>query len=263
MKTPETWWSAALLATVSFTAFNACRTAREMAAPDPLEDLIAKNTLARGGAEAIESARTVAIRLRIVEPKFTVEGLYQASRDGRMRIEVFAEGKRVFSEGYDGRRGWQLVAGAEHATDSGPPGEAALRRGLELPTNLRGLHEMRQRGHRVALVSRELIGGVNFHVLELKLQDGITPEGFTTFVYLNPVTYMIERQRDFRALHPAVDPSQKWIEQRYDDFRKVDRRMVSFKSSQVDAQTGQIMQTTTILEVQTNPPLTDRAFARP
>ena len=252
-----------LLAAVSFTAFNACRTARETAATGALEDLIAKHTLARGGADAIESAHTVAIRLRIVEPKFTVEGLYQASRDGRMRIEVFADGKRVFSEGYDGRRGWQLVAGAEHATDSGPPGEAALRRGLELPTNLRGLHEMRQRGHRVALVSRELIGGVNFHVLELRLQDGFTPEGFTTFVYLNPVTYMIERQRVFRALHPAVDPSQKWIEQRYDDFRKVDRRMVSFKSSQVDAQTGQILQTTTILEVQTNLPLTDRMFTRP
>jgi hypothetical protein len=75
----------------------------------------AKHTLARGGVEAIESAHTVAIRLRIVEPKFTVEGLYQASRDGQMRIEVFADGKRVFSEGYDGRRGWQLAAGAEHA----------------------------------------------------------------------------------------------------------------------------------------------------
>jgi hypothetical protein len=239
-------------------AISACRSVHPPAAGDNLEDLIAKHTLARGGAAAIESARTVEMRLRIVEPKVTVEGLYRASRSGRMRIDVFVEGKRVYSEGYDGQHGWELAGGAEHVVDSSPTGEAALRHGLEYPTNLRGLHEMRPRGHQLQLSGREIVDGTSYYVLELKLDDG-----FVTYLYLNPTTYLIDRQRDIRAMHPAIDPSQKWIEQRFEDYRNVDGRMVSFKSSQVDLRTGQVMQTTTVLEIKTNPPLTDETFARP
>lgn len=54
----------------------------------------------------------------------------------------------------------------------------------------------------------------NYCALELKLQDG-----FTTYLNLNPTTYLIERQRDIRALHPDADPTQNWIERRFEDFR--------------------------------------------
>src|SRR5262249_3513083 len=178
------------------------------------------------------------------------DGLYQASRDGRMRIDVFANGKRVYSEGYDGQRPWQLPQDAEHAIGSSPSGAAALRHGLELPINLRGLHEMGARGHQLTLRGREVVDGTNYHVVELRLDDG-----FTTHPYVNPSTYLIDRMRDVRALHPDADARTRRLEQRYEDFRKVDGRMLPFKSSQVDLRTGQVMQTTTVLEVITNPTL--------
>jgi hypothetical protein len=137
-------------------------------------------------------------------------------------------------------------------------GTAALRHGLEFPTNLRGLHEMRARDHQLALVGRELIDGTNYYVLELRLQDG-----FATYLYLSPTTYLIERQRDIRALHPDADPTKKWIERRFEDFRKVDGRIVAFKGSEADMLTGQIIQTTELFELRTNPTLHDQAFARP
>jgi hypothetical protein len=245
------------LVPASLAAFG-CRGLRQPAAPDQLEELVAKHTQARGGSSAIESARTVAIRLRIVEPKFTVEGLYQATREGRMRIDVFSEGKRVFSEGYDGQHAWELGQGAERATDPGPSAEAALRHGLEFPTNIRGLHEMRSRGHQLVLAGRETVDRTNYHVLELRLQDG-----FVTYLYLSPTSYLIDRQRDVRALHPSADPSQKWIERTFEDYRNVDGRMVSFKSSEIDLRGAQLMQTTTILEVRTNPNFSEQTFARP
>ena len=247
-----------MVMTVGLLTVVGCRSVRPQPAEESLEDLIAKNTAARGGASAIESAQTVAIRLRITEPKFTVDALYQASRAGRMRIDVFANGARVYSEGYDGRRAWQLAQGAEHAADASTSGAEALRHGLELPTNLRGLHEMRARGHQLTLRGRELVDGTNYHVIELRLDDG-----FTTDLYVNPSTYLIDRMRDIRALHPDADARTRWIEQRYEDFRKVDGRMLAFKSSQVDLRTGQVTQTSTVLEVTTNPPLTEATFAPP
>ena len=237
---------------------SGCRTASRPGSADDLDQLIEKHTAARGGAAAIESVRTVAIRLRITEPKFAVEALYQASRTGRMRIDVFSKGKRVYSEGYDGHEAWQLPEDADHATAASTSGAAALRHGLEFPTNLRGLHEMRARGHQLALVGRESIDGTNYYVLELRLEDG-----FATYLYLSPTTYLIERQRDIRALHPDADPTQKWIERRFEDFRKVDGRIVAFKGSEADMLTGQIIQTTELLELRTNPTLHDQAFARP
>jgi len=46
------------------------------------------------------------------------------------------------------------------------------------------------------------VDGTSYYVLELKLDDG-----FVTYLYLNPTTYLIDRQRDIRAMHPAIDPS--------------------------------------------------------
>ena len=251
-------WSCILVVLSASPVVSGCKTTSRRGSADDLEDLIEKHTAARGGSAAIESVHTVAIRLRITEPKFAVEALYQASRTGRMRIDVFSNGKRVYSEGYDGHEAWQLPEDAERATVVSASGSAALRHGLEFPTNLRGLHEMRTRGHQLALVGRELIDGTNYYVLELRLQDG-----FATYLYLNPTTYLIERQRDIRALHSDADPTQKWIERRFEEFRKLDGRIVAFKGSEADMLTGQVIQTTEILELRTNPPLTDQAFARP
>jgi len=248
----------ALTMTLLTPILAGCRGVQPQHADKTLEDVIAENTAARGGAKAIESAHTLAIRLRIAERKFTVDGLYQASRDGRMRIDVFANGKRVYSEGYDGQRAWQLSEDAEHGVDSSPSGAAALRHGLELPITLRGLHEMGARGHQLRLLDRELVDGTNYYVVEVRFDDG-----FTTYLYVNPSTNLIDRMRDIRALHPDIDAKTRWIEQRYEDFREVDGRIFPFKSSQVDLRNQEVMQTTMVLEVTTNPRLTKATFAAP
>ena len=225
---------------------------------DLLAKVVAENTRARGGAAAREAARAVEMRMRIVERGFALDAVYRATRDGRMRIDVSAAGKRVYSEGYDGRRGWQWPQGAAHASDATAAGEAALLHGLEYPTNLHGLNEMPARGHRLALAGREVLDGTDYHVLELTLKDG-----FVTYLYVNPATYLIDRQRDVRALHPDTDPSTKWLEQRFGDYRSVDGRMLSFKGEQVDLRANEVRQTTTVVDVKTNPTLGPDAFVRP
>src|SRR5687768_13137569 len=73
--------------------------AAALAAESTLDGLLRDHAAARGGAARIESMRNIALDLEIVEPGFTVDGRYAATRDGCMRIDVFAGGKHAISEG--------------------------------------------------------------------------------------------------------------------------------------------------------------------
>jgi len=86
--------------------------------PATLEDVVQRHTQARGGRSAIEAIENLEARLRVVEPNFTVEGIWQVDRKGRMHIDVFADGKRVWSEAYDGSVAWDMAGDAEHGGPS-------------------------------------------------------------------------------------------------------------------------------------------------
>src|SRR5688572_4027664 len=78
------------------------------AADTTVEDVLNLNKAAMGGPEAIEKTRSVEIHLTIQEPKFTVDAVYGADRKIRMRIDVYADGNRVFTEAFDGKEAWQM-----------------------------------------------------------------------------------------------------------------------------------------------------------
>ena len=191
-------------------------------APISVEEIINRNTEARGGRQAIESVHSVAIDLQIVDPGFAVDGSYRAARPGKMRIDVNADGKHVYTEAFDGRRGWQWKGKGNETVEESPKATAALRHGVELPGNLYGLHELPSRGHRVALTGREEIDGVNYYVLQLTLADG-----YVTTLYVDPNSWLVTRRRDVRALHVDVDPTPTTIEQQMSDFRKISRGDIS------------------------------------
>jgi hypothetical protein len=75
---------------------------------DELHQVVERHTEAVGGRQAIERVGSMQYALIIVEPQFTVDGVYRADRNSRMRIDVYADGKRVFAEAYGGRRAWQM-----------------------------------------------------------------------------------------------------------------------------------------------------------
>ena len=147
-----------------------------------------------GGRQAIEAVHSVAIDLHIVDPDFAVDGSYRATRPGKMRIDVKAEGKHVFTEAFDGRRGWQWKGEGTATIDESAKATAALRHGVELPGHLYGLHELRQRGHRIDLIGREKIDDVDFYALRLTLDDG-----YVTTLYVDPKSWLITHRRDVRA----------------------------------------------------------------
>lgn len=229
-----------------------------IAAAEPVTDLdaiVARHVEARGGKASIEAILTYESDIRIVEPTFEVEGVYVATRDGSMRVDILADGRRVFTEALDRGRAWSWSPD-DGVRDGSAAGAMALRHGIELPFKLFGLHEVRERGHRLEFVGREVVDGTNYDVLRLTLDDG-----FESLYFLNPATGLVERDRQRRALHVDVDPTPEWIETSYEDYRPVGG--VLFPHRQVERQlaTGKVLATVTVREIRINPPLGPGRFS--
>ena len=203
-------FSSLLVVAFCGSLFSSCHDASITA-----DEVVERNTNALGGRAAIEAVQTIEIGLHITDPGFEVDGTYRAMRPGLMRIDALADGKPVFTEAYDGKRAWMWTgAGAEK--EESPQATAVLRRGIDLPGKLIGLHELRQRGHQISLAGREKLDGVDYHVLRLTMNDG-----FTTSLYVDPQTWLVMRRRDVRPLHIDIDPTPTTIEQRFSDYRQI------------------------------------------
>jgi len=223
----------------------------------PLDDLLRRHAQAVGG-EATPPVEALRYHLAIVEPTFQVDAEYVVNREGMMRIDVFASGRRVFTEAFDGKTAWQLGEEDVHGQVQGSDGRAALWHGTQSPLKIHGLQEMARLGHRVAYEGRETLDGVSYHRVRVTLSDG-----WENLYYLDPETYLIARNRDERALHPDIDAAKRRLEDRQDDYRPIGGALKPFRSVQVDLDSGEVLQTTTIAAIEVNPPLDPGLFRMP
>jgi hypothetical protein len=221
-----------------------------------LEQLLLAHTEAVGGANAIESVRSLEVDLRIEEPTFSVTGSYKATRDGRMRIDIFADGRRVFIEAYDGTSGWQLMQDETSAIDMSPEGEQAVIHGIH--SNIFGLHELDILGYRLNLIGREKVDGTNYWLVH-----SVSPAGFLKRYFINAETFLLERTRERRALHPDISAETKRFETKQSDYRHVSGRLMSFAEEKVDLDTGDVVQSTEVIRLAINPKIDAAVFARP
>lgn len=239
-------------------ALAGCHVTRETEPTALLETWIARNTEARGGAAAIERVHALRYRVTITEPTFTVDGVYEVNREGRMRIDIFNGGRRVFTEAFDGRSGWQLGDGEEHGREGSPEGNAALWHGTQSPDKLFGLHEMTRLGHHVEAAGFEEVEGTRYARVKVTLSDG-----WETMYYLDPKTWLVARSRDHKALHVDLDPRKRPLEETLLDVRPVEGVMRSFRAVGRDLGTGEVVQTSTVSAIEVNPTLDPNRFVRP
>lgn len=223
--------------------------ATAIAGDDDLPRLLACHDRAVGGA-ALRAADAVAYTLRIEEPGFSVDGYYRATRAGAMRIDVYDGGRRVFSEGWDGERGWQRRAGDEEPVPISGAAAAPLVHGLEGPGHLWTLADMIRTGHTLELDSPELLDGKPMAVLKLTLADG-----FETVYLLDPESCLILQSRNVRAFHPDIDPGERRIATHYMDHRKINGVSRPLLTRNVDLDSGEILGTTRIVFFTTAPNL--------
>jgi len=228
-------------------------------APAPrLEEIVARNrAVVNGGADtSLISGLEVDLRIRDAKVGSELAAVYRVNRRGQMRIDIYAGKERVYTEAFDGRRGWDLGAAGGAATLD--PHAAALWHGTQFPGMIFGLEDLVPNGHRLEYAGRERLAGVDYYVLKITLSDG-----FVTYRYVNPDSWLIERGRDFRAFHPALDAHETWIETVYSDYRRVDGILRSFASTNTDLGTGAWQATNAIEAIRVNPRFDPAIFEMP
>jgi hypothetical protein len=223
-------------------------------APLTLDQVIERNTKAMGGRAAIEAVKSIQVDLHIVDPGFEVDGTYRAARPGRMRIDALMGGKHVFTEAFDGHHGWEWGGKGNQETAS-DKATAALYHGVELPGKLFGLHELKERGHRLELIGREKVDDIDYYALRLTMSDG-----YTTTLYVDPQSWLITRRRDVRPLHVDIDPTPTTIEQRSSDFREISGVQFAFASTEIDLKAGKVLESTKVNKIEVNPSINQSIF---
>ena len=222
-------------------------------APEELtvDDVIGRHVVAMGGAKAYEEQRNMRADVRIVEPEFTVDGVYRATADGRMRIDVFAGGASVFSEGIDRQGAWQQGGKEAEIEPIGGLAAKALRRGAH--NNIHGLFDLEGMGHKARLLGQEKIDGTSYHVIHV-----IYGDGSESFFYIDPESWLVARERETSALHPDLDATEHPSETVFLKFEKHCGLLRSTGSRKTNRTTGKEIQRTLITSFSCNtaePPL--------
>ena len=236
MRNPSLFGLLCFLLIVDSAAFAAEHAGQVVAIDEILQNNL-KAVRAQSSLDNVENANTV---LQISEADYTVLARYRASADGYMRIDVFSDDARVFSEGKDEEGVWEWRGGKAAPENVYHDGIGALEHGIEF--NLFPLARLPGRGHDVELVGRETIRDKEYFVLKVTLSDG-----FETYRYVNAETWLVDLSRDFRAFHPGIDDTKKNLETRYDQWERTDGVVFAGRMQNVDLETGAVIATTLIL----------------
>jgi len=221
-----------------------------------VDTIVARVTRAAGGLAAAQAIPALAYDLHIKEAGYEADATYLVDRNGRMRIDIYVGGKRVYTECYDGARAWQMD-GAGRVGDESAQAAATLWHGTQYPGQILALAELPRHGHKIGFAGRERIDGIDYIVLELTMRDG-----FQTYRYVNPRTWRIEHSRDLRAPHPDIDPHKTLLDTAASDFRRVDGVVRAFTETQIDLASGKWNQTETVKAIRRLPRLADALFVR-
>lgn len=234
---------------VAASACFAVRAAKSLT----VDEVLRRNTVARGGAAALDRVRLVSIDVEIDEGGQKLNGHYAATSDRLARIDVYADGKSVFSEGLDAEGGW-FWNGKEIKT-SNAGGVAALRNGAD--NNALGWHRFEARGHEFSLMPEETIDGTAYPVVEI-----LYTTGQRSYFYLDPQTWLAVRRRDERAYHPDVDSTKQRVETRFSNFEHVEGVVAPHLDQDFDLATNKLLASHRVLARRLNPELSEDYFDR-
>ena len=136
-----------------------------------LDSIIAQNTAALGGRAALDAIDNIIKHSLIVEGDDPVEAIFATDREGRMRVDIYAGGERVFAESYDGEAGHQWRPGDGQSAASAR-GTIALSHTPRLPNHIFRLKDLEANGHHLRPIGSDSIDGVSYSILRLTLSDG-------------------------------------------------------------------------------------------
>lgn len=251
MNTLSRFTGVALAATALFAV--GCEKAEQI----DISTLIARHTEARGGATALESVHAIQVRRDVDEAGRRLSTHYVATRDGRMRLDVFEDGRLVFSQGNNGTFAWQRTGSRGQSEVMPVWALAAVQRAVR--HNLFALHELVAGGSTLTLAERDAEESPLHWVV-----DATDPDGYKRRLFIDRRNFLITRIQEHSAVNPDRSNYETDLDTFYADFRKIDGVVFSFESRTFSSESsGLPQQETSASEIIVNPSFDAGIFERP
>jgi hypothetical protein len=219
---------------------------------ETVDELVAKNTAARGGAAAWQAVSSLQLSGRMdVGKGMSVPYVLEQKRPGKMRLEFVFDGETSIQT-FDGKSGWKLAPFLGRTTAE-PMTEAEL--GLAADTaDLYGLlFDYAKRGHKVELLGNEVVQGQDTFKLKVTL-----PGGSVRWVYLDAKSGLEIKVEALRRLRKR----DRVVETFYHDWQVTDGLLIA-RRLETRTEGEKTIHPFTVQSVLVNPPLADARFAMP
>ena len=136
-----------------------------------VDEIIAKNTAAKGGAEKLKAIKTVRLTGKMtLAPGVEAPVVLELQRGGGMRMDITVQGM-VLSQGYDGTKAWLLnpLQGSKVPQEmSAEDTESA-----EEQADIDGpLIDYKAKGHKVELLGKEKVEGSDAYKVKVTMKKG-------------------------------------------------------------------------------------------
>jgi hypothetical protein len=161
------------------------------------EELVSKNTLARGGIEKLKAIHTLRMSGKLQQGSFMLGFAEDTKAPDQLRQTVTLQGMNLI-EAYDGSVGWRISPFAGKK-DAELIGEDDLR-GLQESADFYGpLVDYQAKGNRIEYLGHGTVDGDDAYRLKVTLKNGDIK-----YYYLDPETFLEIRTETIQFIHGSV-----------------------------------------------------------
>lgn len=217
------------------------------------EDIVKRHIAAIGGRSHLDRIQSIQ-SVGILNEHGTLHPIYMdRRRPDLLRVRMIHGGDLVFTEVYDGSSSWEGAPGKEQCSPDSAA-RAATRQAAQQFDD--PLIAAAPRARVMKLVGVEQIAGRSLYRIDIQQEDG--SEGS---YYVDAETFMLDRERSQRALHPGQP--MRTIELVLGDYRPVSGVLYPFRSLERDVETGEPLTAWLTFWTDANVPIAGNPYARP
>ena len=217
-----------------------------------VDEIIAKNVQARGGADKLKSVKSIKSTATMsMGPGIEAPGTLIQKRPALARLEFTVQGLTAV-QAYDGKNGWQIMPFMGKKDPELMSADEAKE--IEENADLDGpLVDYKNKGHQVELQGKEKIEGTDAYKLKVTLKNGDVQT-----IYIDSDSFLDIKEVTKRT----VRGTEQEIESAIGDYKPVDGIMFPFAVESGIKGTDQ-KQKLTITKVELNVPADDSIFKMP
>jgi hypothetical protein len=221
------------------------------ASAQTVDEVIAKNTQAKGGADKLKSVRTIRTTAKFSQGPFRAEFRQEAKRGDKVREEFIIQGLAQV-QAYDGKTGWQISPfGGRKDPELLSQDDA---KSLVVDADIDGpLVDYKDKGHKAELVGHDSMEGTDCFKIKLSMKNGDV-----RYYYLDADSYLELKVEIQTTIRGALQESEVY----YGDYEQVNGIYYPFAVEQ--AQKGSTSRAQFSVEkIEQNIPLEDTHFSMP